>query len=148
MDASPTSYSVVFSAGLGFSNLVYRTYANTPQVQNGAPVLNSSGNALCRYGNGHAFVRASSRSLGKLPDSRAAQASRLVLIRLLYEEELPWVIAAQEVARFQLLGARVTEFKSRFFGTQFALYEIAAAGITWRGLKPKIAALDEPLQVG
>ncbi|GEM_PF-3583465 len=44
--ASPTSYNIVFSAGLGFSNLVYRTFASTPQVQNGATVLNSSGNAL------------------------------------------------------------------------------------------------------
>jgi hypothetical protein len=43
---SSTSYNVVFSAGLGFSNLVYRTYASTPQVVNGVPVLNSSGNAL------------------------------------------------------------------------------------------------------
>jgi hypothetical protein len=44
--ASATSYNIVFSAGLGFSNLVYRTYASTPQVVNGVPVLNSSGNAL------------------------------------------------------------------------------------------------------
>ena len=43
---SSTSYNLVFSAGLGFSNLVYRTYANTPQVVNGVPVLNGSGNAL------------------------------------------------------------------------------------------------------
>jgi hypothetical protein len=44
--ASATSYNVVFSAGLGFSNLVYRTYASTAQVVNGVPVLNGSGNAL------------------------------------------------------------------------------------------------------
>jgi hypothetical protein len=44
--ASSTSYNIVLSAGLGFSNLVYRTYASTPQVVNGVPVLNSSGNAL------------------------------------------------------------------------------------------------------
>jgi hypothetical protein len=43
---SPTSFYFVFSTGLGFSNIVLRTYANTPQVQNGKPVLNSSGNAL------------------------------------------------------------------------------------------------------
>jgi hypothetical protein len=43
---SSTSYNFVFSAGLGFSNLVYRTYANTPQVQNGSPVLNPSGNGV------------------------------------------------------------------------------------------------------
>lgn len=43
---SATSYNFVFSAGLGFSNLVYRTFANTPLIKNGAPVLNSSGNAL------------------------------------------------------------------------------------------------------
>jgi hypothetical protein len=43
---SSTSYNVVFSAGLGFSNLVYRTYVSTPQVQNGAPVLDGNGNAL------------------------------------------------------------------------------------------------------
>ncbi len=43
-----TSYDVVFSAGLGFSNLVYRTFANTPQVQNGHPVLNSSGNVISK----------------------------------------------------------------------------------------------------
>ena len=43
---SSTSYNLVLSAGLGFSNLVYRTYASTPQVVNGVPVLNSSGNAL------------------------------------------------------------------------------------------------------
>jgi len=41
-----TSYNVLFSAGLGFSNLVYRTYASSPQIQNGVPVLNSSGNAV------------------------------------------------------------------------------------------------------
>jgi hypothetical protein len=33
---------------LGFSNLVYRTYASTPQVVNGVPVLNGSGNALSK----------------------------------------------------------------------------------------------------
>lgn len=43
---SSTSYNIVFSAGLGFSNLVYRTYANTSQIVNGHPVLNSSGNAV------------------------------------------------------------------------------------------------------
>lgn len=46
--ASATSYNIVFSAGLGFSNLVYRTYASTPQVVNGVPVLNGSGNALSK----------------------------------------------------------------------------------------------------
>jgi hypothetical protein len=43
---SSTSYDFVFSAGLGFSNLVSRTFANTPQLQNGTPVLNSSGNVI------------------------------------------------------------------------------------------------------
>jgi len=44
--ANSNSYNFVFSAGLGFSTLVNRSYANTPQVQNGAPVLNSSGNVI------------------------------------------------------------------------------------------------------
>lgn len=44
--ASSTSYNFVFSAGLGFSNLVNRTFANTPLIQNGSPVLNSSGNVI------------------------------------------------------------------------------------------------------
>jgi hypothetical protein len=44
--ATSNSYNFVFSAGLSFSTLVNRTYANTPQVQNGAPVLNSSGNVV------------------------------------------------------------------------------------------------------
>jgi hypothetical protein len=44
--ANSNSYSFLFSAGLGFSTLVNRSYANTPQVQNGKPVLDQNGNVV------------------------------------------------------------------------------------------------------
>lgn len=44
--ATANSYNLVFSAGLGFSNLVNRSFSVTPQFKNGKPVLDSSGNAI------------------------------------------------------------------------------------------------------
>ncbi|SDF01859.1 hypothetical protein [Terriglobus roseus] len=44
--ANANSYNIVFSAGLGFANLVNRSYANTPQVNNGKPVLDDKGNTV------------------------------------------------------------------------------------------------------
>ncbi len=44
--ATSNSYNIVFSAGLGFSTLVNRSYANTPQVSNGKPVLDGNGNVV------------------------------------------------------------------------------------------------------
>lgn len=43
---SSVTFPFVFSTGLGFSNLVYRTFNNTPLMQNGVPVVGSNGNAL------------------------------------------------------------------------------------------------------
>jgi hypothetical protein len=44
--ATSNSYNLVLSAGLGFSNLVNRSYSVTPQFQNGNPVLDPNGNAI------------------------------------------------------------------------------------------------------
>jgi len=44
--ATSNSYNLVLSAGLGFSNLVNRSYSVTPQFQNGMAVLDPNGNAI------------------------------------------------------------------------------------------------------